>query len=290
MRNLTIKRTKSFVGSLCKVKVYIEDENSEDLVINGIPCRKLGELKNGEEKSFSVDEKGAKVFVICDKATKEYCNDFYNIPEGEEDIFLIGKNKFNPAAGNAFRFDGTADEESTKNRKKGTVIGLFVLLAAIIIGGVSGYFISTALTSNVTYDDKTFDSNGMKITLTEAFTETEYEAFTASYSSSDVSVFALREDFSLIENFGQYTLEEYGEAVLKSNSLDSSDIKNDGSLTYFEYEYEDAADTYSYLSFVFKGPDAFWIIQFSTYKEKYEEYRDAFFEWARTIEFTGETI
>ena len=49
MRNLTIKRTKSYVACLAKMKVYIEDRVSGDLVINGVSCRKLGTLKNGEE-------------------------------------------------------------------------------------------------------------------------------------------------------------------------------------------------------------------------------------------------
>ena len=49
MRNLTIHREKTFVGSLVKLKVYIEDTLVNELEINGIPCRKLGDLKNGEE-------------------------------------------------------------------------------------------------------------------------------------------------------------------------------------------------------------------------------------------------
>ena len=47
MMNLTIKRNKSFVGCLAKLKVWIEDEAGE-LVIGGVPCRLLGDLKNGE--------------------------------------------------------------------------------------------------------------------------------------------------------------------------------------------------------------------------------------------------
>ena len=67
MRMLTIKRTKSFIACLAKMKVYIEDSSSTEIVINDVPCRKLGVLKNGEEKQFEIDEKEAKVFVIADK-------------------------------------------------------------------------------------------------------------------------------------------------------------------------------------------------------------------------------
>ena len=87
MRNLTIKRTKSFVGCLGKMKVYIEDPLSNEMTINNTPCRKLSVLKNGEEKTFLIDENEAKVFVIADKLSKGFCNEYYNVPAGEEDVF-----------------------------------------------------------------------------------------------------------------------------------------------------------------------------------------------------------
>ena len=80
MRDLCIKRNKSFVGCLAKLKVYIEDIDSKDIVINGVSCRRLGELKNGEMKTFQIGEESAKVFVIADKISKGYCNEFYIIP------------------------------------------------------------------------------------------------------------------------------------------------------------------------------------------------------------------
>ena len=104
MRNLTIKRAKNFVGSLAKMKVYVEDPTSNEICINDIPCRKIGDLKNGEEKTFQIDEQEVKVYVIADKLSKNYCNEFYQLSAGQEDVFLSGKNKFNPANGNAFRF------------------------------------------------------------------------------------------------------------------------------------------------------------------------------------------
>ena len=54
MRNLTIKREKSFVGSLVKMKIYIEDLTSNEININNTPCRKIGELKNGEERTLNL--------------------------------------------------------------------------------------------------------------------------------------------------------------------------------------------------------------------------------------------
>ena len=145
MRKLTITRRKTFVASLMKMKIYIEDHSAGDTLINGIPCRKIGDFKNGEEKTFEIGEEAAKVFVIADKLSKNYCNEFYAISEGQEDIFLSGKNYFNPANGNAFRFDNNESEEVLANRKRGTSVGLIVLIIAIIIGAVAGYFIGSAL-------------------------------------------------------------------------------------------------------------------------------------------------
>ena len=66
MRLLTMKRAKRYVACLVKMKVFIEDP-AGDTMINGTPCRKLGELKNGEEKAFEISEQSAKVFVIDDQ-------------------------------------------------------------------------------------------------------------------------------------------------------------------------------------------------------------------------------
>ena len=52
MRKLTITREKSFVACLNKTKFYIEDENCCDLVIRGVSCRYLGDIKNGGEETL----------------------------------------------------------------------------------------------------------------------------------------------------------------------------------------------------------------------------------------------
>ena len=110
MRTLTVKRDKRYVGSLAKIKLYIEDPTSNDIVINHVKCRKLGEIKNGEEKSFVIEENEAKVFAITDKLSKGYCNDYYKIPAGNEDVFIQGRTSFCLISGNAFLFDGVSDE------------------------------------------------------------------------------------------------------------------------------------------------------------------------------------
>lgn len=287
MRNLTIKREKSFVGSLAKMKVYIEDPTSNEMRINDVPCRKIGDLKNGETKTFQIDEQTLKVYVIADKLSKDYCNEFYQLPAGQEDVFLSGKNKFNPANGNAFRFDNNESEENIANRKRGTRKGLLILIIAAIIGAVVGYSITSGLFSDKTPDAKDFSSNGMSISLTDEFIEIDVENYTVVYDSKNVAVFALKEAFALVDGFQNYTLEQYGNLILKNNNLSASELQNLDGLTEFEYEFTNpnTKDTYTYFSFVYKADDAFWLVQFATLTENVDEYRAQILEWAKTVSF-----
>jgi hypothetical protein len=269
------------------MKVYIEDSTSNDLTINGVTCRKLGTLKNGEEKTFEVGENAAKIFVIADKLSKSYCNEYYELPCGAEDIVLTGKNEFNPTSGNAFRFDGVTDEKVLANRKKSKEKGLIVLAIALAVGFVLGTVIGVGSALIGIFGslnkEKTFTCEGMSITLVGNFREVEYEGFTTCYDSNKVAIFALKEDFSLADGLEDYTIRQYGEAVIESNDFIAS-LKNSEGLTYFEYQGT-SNQVYNYYAFIFKTDDAFWLIQFATPESEAEEYEAKIFEWAKTIKF-----
>lgn len=289
MRNLTIKRTKSFVGCLAKMKIYIEDYEAGELTINGIPCRKIGELKSGEEKTFQISVKEAKVFAIADKLSKEYCNEFYQLPEGQEDIFLSGKNKFNPASGNAFRFDNNNSEDVSTNRKKGTRKGLLVLIVALAVGFAVGFGITSFLFPDNDVKPKTFSCDGMSITLTEVFREAEIENFTAAYDSKDVAVFALKEPFALYDGLEAYTVEQYMDLVIEANGLSSAEPKTVEDLTFCKYNRAnpETGVAYTYFAYVYKADDAFWLVQFATADKNVEAYTEEITEFAKSVEFAN---
>mgnify|MGYP001025726406 FL=1 len=285
MRLLTMKRAKRYVACLVKMKVFIEDPTG-DTMINGTPCRKLGELKNGEEKAFEIPEQSAKVFVIADKLSKNYCNDFYELPEGQEDIFLSGKNKFNLATGNAFRFDNNDSAQALANRKKGGRKGLIVFLCAIL-AGIAIYLLLTLPLSDLAKKPETFASDGMRITLTNQFHEADFDDFTVSYDSNDVAVFLLKDDFAVLDGLEDWSLEEYGAFILLNNGLEETALQQESGLTYFTYDYVNAAEDadYYYISYLYKAPDAFWMIQFATTRDRYARYADQIRDWARSVEF-----
>lgn len=287
MRNLTIKRTKSFVGCLSKMKVYIEDPTSE-FQISGIPCRKIGDLKNGEEKTFQIEEQAAKVFVIADMITKNYCNEYYQLPSGQEDVFLSGKNVFNPATENAFRFDNNDSEEIIANRKRNARKGILVLVIAAVVGLTVGFFIGFGSTLRKAPDKKTFFADGMSVTLTDEFRETEIENCVAAYDSKNIAVFVLKEPFTLAEGFEDYTLKQYADLLIQNNNMGSAEIKTVEGLTCFEYAFTnpETNDTFRYFSYVYKTDDAFWLIQFAVLSDNADQYVQRIAEWAGSVEFS----
>lgn len=284
MRNLIITRAKRFVACLGRMKVYIEDPEAGELTINGVSCRKLGTLKNGETATFPIGDQAARVFVIADKASRSYSNDYYPIPAGTEDVSVTGKNHFNPGAGNPFRFDGVTDPEVLANRKKGGRKGIVILVAALILGFLIGFFKPDVNVSVV--KPKEFSTSGMTITLTTAFDEESYQGFTQCYESSTVAVFALKEEFSLMAGFEDYTLEDYGALVVSSNGMDESVLKQENGVYYFDYTSQgsDGSENY-YFATLHKGSDAFWLIQFATPAGNAEKIRDEFFAWAASVTF-----
>lgn len=289
MRNLTIKRTKSFVGCLGKIKVYIEDPASNEITINHTACRKIGDLKNGEEKTFQIEEHAAKVFVIADTLSKDYCNEYYQLSDGQEDIFLSGKNRFNPANGNAFQFDNNKSKEIVINRKLGTRKGLIVLLSCIVVGLILGQWFIPDLFSDKTPKMKTFSADKMTITLTDEFRKTNMENFTVVYDSKAVAVFALKEEFILVDGFADYTLEQYADLVIQANNLSSVQIKTVDGLTGFQYDVtkSETNETYRFFTYVYKTNDAFWCVQFATQTKNVEAYESQITQWAKSIAFSN---
>ena len=284
MRNLTIVRAKSFAGCAASMKVYIEDPMCDDLTINGLPCRFLGKLKNGEVKTFQIDEGAAKVFVIADKLSKGFCNEYCPLEAGTEDITLVGKNHYNPFAGNPFRFEGVTDPDVLKNRKKGAKVGTIVLIASVLVGFAVGWFATSGIL-NGPAEAKEFTVKGMHITLDENFKESIVQGYDAGYESKKVALLILKENFSLMAGFGDKTLDEYGQLVLQSNQQTAT-LQKKGNYLYYEYTSSAPnGNTYHYFVTLHKGTDAFWVVQFFTLEKDADNYRDEILDWAATVRF-----
>lgn len=134
---------------------------------------------------------------------------------------------------------------------------------------------------------KTFDSNGLKITLNEKFKEAAASGYTVVLESDSAALFALKESFDSLEGFADYTLEEYADLVYQANvSKSPKEFEKIDGLLCMEYSFFNADENqnYSYIAAVFKGSDAFWTVQFACEEENYEELKPSFLKWLGTVE------
>lgn len=292
MRRLWIKRRKATAASMAAMKVYIEDPENGDTTINGVLCRKLGLLKNGRKVHFNIEEEARKVFVIADKASRNLYNEFVQLPEGRDDIFLSGRNYLQPFCGNPFRFDDVEDEAVLVNRKRVARAGNVVLIAAIVLGIIGGIAGGVLLGSKLMKKEETpaaakvFAAEGMEITLTDRFAPVEVAGFTAGYGSGEAAVYVLREGFDAFEGFGDLSVAGYGLMVLENNGLtDAAQLREEGDTASFEYLYthKETGASYYYYCTVAKGSDAFWLVQFAAPAEARDRYASVFPQWAQSV-------
>lgn len=280
MRSLTITRRKSFVGCIMKDQVYIRDEQAQEIAIDGVPCRRLGDIKNGESKTFQIEDGEQQVFLIVDKASKDYCNATVTIPEGQEDVTLSGVHKYQFGS-NPFCFDGVElTQEQQAKQKKNSRKGALIMIAAIILGAAIGLFLPGGFLSIDTASPETFTKEDFQITLTDAFEPAEEEGFFAFYNSKAVMVFTVREDKAQFEDM---SLEEYSQLVLKANNRDGVQMNQENGFMWFDYTDTPEDQEIYYLAVCCESEDAFWIVNFATPATNREEYKETFLKWAKTI-------
>ena len=164
------------------------------------------------------------------------------------------------------------------------IISAFVLICVLV-----SVLCGCSLLSAKSGSDKEFSGEGLTITLTDNFRTAEIEGYTLCYDSFDVAVYALKENFEVFENAGldNVTLDDYKGYVLDANSKYSPKEDNsfDG-LTVLRYEsYIEAKKTnFTYFVSLYKGTDAFWIVNFMCLESDRDTYQPLFELWSSTIE------
>ncbi len=302
MRTLSITRRKALAGCLGKYKVYIEEPRWGDTVINGIRCRKLGVLKNGETAVFQIENHAQMLFVIADKLSKGYSNDFCRLPEGEEDISLIGKASFNPFTGNAFRFDDVTDYAVLENRRRGARRGATVFIVAFVAAVVLGALIGGVGTvlHNIKMAGRDITVDDLTITLPYDFVYSKQNStdYAVAFANDDYIVYFAEEPYSLMTDIEgstamhmtvlDYTVYRWNYLVREYDDYKNfSGVLPDSGFAYAEFETdnEDSNARSYHLAVTYKTDFGFWHAEFIAPESKREEAREAFLEWARTVRF-----
>jgi len=133
---------------------------------------------------------------------------------------------------------------------------------------------------------KEFTSNGMTITLTKSFVENTQQGYTVCYDSNAVAVIALKEAFTMMEGFEDWTLEAYADAIYQNNAANNPTTPTKvGDRMVMEYTFfnPDTDITYHYYTCMYKGSDGFWMIQFACDVNEIEEYKPYMIEWADSV-------
>ena len=130
-------------------------------------------------------------------------------------------------------------------------------------------------------DEKSFSKAGMTVTLTEAFVETDVVNYTATYVSTKVMVYALKEEFSLFDSETD-TLDKYIDLIKQINNFDNQ-VETDEDLKYIIVETEANGDKYTYIVAFYEADDAFWMIQFGTKSVNFDKYKDDMLKYAKSV-------
>ena len=130
--------------------------------------------------------------------------------------------------------------------------------------------------------EKEFEKSGLTITLTEDFYEKDHVSFTAAYDSSEVAVFTLKEEFKLLSGSSNLSLDEYAKLVIRNNNL-TVDTKTKDDLTYFVFEKEANGKDLTYYAFVYKGSDAFWLVQMACERDDVSDCEKDIFKYAKSV-------
>ena len=163
-----------------------------------------------------------------------------------------------------------------------------IFLALLMVAGCFALIGCDAIESALNPAEKTFTKDSFSITLNEDFYEKEYISFDYYLESQEVIVAVTKESFSLLQDAGIATnisLKEYGELSILYNEFDGdkpSVVEEDG-LTYFTYESTQDGDEFFYTCYLFKGTDAYYMINMMCFADKQDEFLPKFHDWAKTI-------
>lgn len=159
------------------------------------------------------------------------------------------------------------------------IISLFLVLATLLT------FAGCSIKDR---KDKVFTCEELSIVLNDGYVETQVEGYTACFDSSTVAVFVLKEEFSLMAGFEDYTLEQYADLVLQANSIRNPQRADTDGLTCMKYSYfnTEKNQDYTYLASLYKSDNAFWMVQFVCESEDYPEHEAYFIERAKTVKFS----
>lgn len=139
--------------------------------------------------------------------------------------------------------------------------------------------------------EKKFSVDDFSITLTSVFKEAPLEGFVAAYDGNDVAISVSKDLFSEFDYGELVTLDDYAKMLVDTNFhiFRNAEIKKADGLVYVEYTSKRDIGEVAFFVAMYRGNDAFWLVQYDCYADEYENYRSYFIEWSKTVTFSSQT-
>ena len=133
---------------------------------------------------------------------------------------------------------------------------------------------------------KEFSGSGITITLTEEFFEEDIAQAPFYLVSTNHIFMAYNELKSDLLYYPIHTLEDYIDAVLTIGKFSSEVyVFNDGKVSFLYAFYSKTIDEveYGYMLIAMEGEDHFYAMNFGCLESKLDQYKEQYFDWAKTI-------
>ena len=133
-------------------------------------------------------------------------------------------------------------------------------------------------------EDQTLTFMDLTITLPGYFENRLHSDYTAKdtfmYGIYEITVTGIRENKELFEEVP--TLEEYGNLLISGNNL-SSTLEQEEGLTTFTFSLMDGKNSFTHLAAIYEGAESFWLVQVSCKTENFEDSRDGFLTYLKSV-------
>ena len=101
------------------------------------------------------------------------------------------------------------------------------------------------------------------------------------YGYQEIMISGIREDYSLFEEVP--SLEEYGKLLIENNSLNSQLEVIDGLTTFTFSQLVNDSESYTYITSIYAGTDAFWMVQAGCRTMNMSSTRDKLIDFLKTV-------
>lgn len=169
-----------------------------------------------------------------------------------------------------------------KHSKKMILLAVFMILLAVFSLGCEEK-------QKKDKDDLVeFSALGMTISLPEGTEETVLTGQTVTYSTENVIVTMMKIPFSKSTDLQDLSAEEFTEMTILSSNLPTGvKLTTEDGIPGFDFEQENPQmnDTYHHFVKIYKGGNAFLMVQFIVPVDQVEEYVDQFAIWAKSVRF-----